>query len=197
MANKFIGIKRLWYADPMAVVPTQAIVNSVLAAQPDASLVNLKEVKNVHQDTWGYQQGDPEVTDYINELTGKSYYRDKQDEGEKTINFTMGEYAYEDKAALQGGKVVNAVGHDVANLPDGDTDTTPAGWAAPTTPAFVNKTIIALTKTDTFVCFTNASIVGKGDQQQKAIGLGVVAVAMESETDGLSDEYWWNKVSNA
>ena len=62
-----------------------------------------------------------------------------------------------------------------------------------TTPAFVNKCIIALTKTNTYIVFTNASIVAKGDQQQKAVGLGVVAVAMDNETAGVSDEYWFTK----
>ena len=168
---KFIGIKKLWYTDPLTTEPDQGSIATLVAAAT--------EVKNVHQDTWGYSQDDPEVTDYINELTGKPYFRDKQDEGNKTINFTMGEYDYANKKELQGGTVIM----------DG---TNPVGWKAPLTPEFVYKTIIALTKTGTYIVFTNAAIVGKGDQQQKAIGLGVTAVAMESETAGISDEYWFN-----
>ena len=173
---KFIGIKKLWYADPLTTEPTQGSIAQLIATAT--------EVKNVHQDTWGYSQDDPDVTDYINELTGKPYYRDKVDEGNKTINFTMGEYDYATKKDLQGGTVIM----------DG-TPSTAVGWKAPTTPEFVYKTIIALTKTGTYIVFTNASIVGKGDQQQKAVGLGVTAVAMESETDGISDEYWFNAPS--
>ena len=165
---KFIGIKKLWYRAPLETEPTQATVAGLTTGS------GVKEIKNIHQDTWGYQQGDPDVTDYKNELTGKSYYRDKMDEGEKTINFTMGEYDYETKADLQGGATVTG------------------GWKAPTEQKFVNKCIIALTKTNTYIVFTNASIVGKGDQQQKAVGLGVVATAMESEVDGISDEYWFD-----
>ena len=157
---KFIGIKRLWYGSPLVTAPTQASVSTLIG--------NSTEVTNVHQDTWGYTQDDPDVTDYINELTGRPYYRDKADEGNKVIAFTMGEYDYATKAALQGGEVVLS-------------GSTAVGWKAPTTPAFVNKSVIALTKTGTYIIFTNASIVAKGDQQQKAVGLGVTAVAMENE----------------
>lgn len=169
---KFIGIKRLWYGSVLTAIPTQSGISSLISAST--------EITNIHQDTWGYQQGDPEVTDYINELTGKTYYRDKVDEGEKTINFTMGEYDYLTKAALQGGNAVKA---------DGTVTTSSSnakGWKAPTTPAFVNKSFIALTKTGTYIIFTNASVVAKGDQQQKAVGLGVTAVAMENDNPGPS-----------
>lgn len=169
--SKFIGIKQLWYRDPIDSTSSANLTQAGVATL----ISGATEITNIHQDTWGYQQGDPEVTDYINELTGKTYHRDKVDEGEKTIQFTMGEYDYATKAALQGGSTVTG------------------GWKAPTTPAFVNKCIIALTKTNTYIIFTNASIVAKGDQQQKAVGLGVVATAMESEVAGVSDEYWFDK----
>lgn len=171
---KFIGIKKLWYLDPLSAEPTQSGLSALVAGAT--------EVKNVHQDTWGYQQGDPTVTDYINELTGKSYYRDKVDEGQKTIQFTMGEYDFQTKADLQGGSVITESSKAV-------------GWKSPTSPTLVNKAVIALTKTNSYVVFTNAAIVGRGDQQQKAIGLGVTAVAMESETVGISDEYWFDAPS--
>ena len=157
---KFIGIKQLWYGAPLVAAPTRATIATLIS--------NSTEVLNIHQDTWGYSQDDPDVTDYINELTGRPYHRDKVDEGRKSIVFTMGEYDYATKAARQGGEVIM----------DG---TTPVGWKSPTTPAFVNKSIIAKTKTGTYIIFTNASVIGKGDQQQKAVGLGVTAVAMENE----------------
>lgn len=164
---KFIGIKQLWYGAPLVAAPTQATVATLIS--------NSTEVLNIHQDTWGYSQDDPDVTDYINELTGRPYYRDKQDEGQKVIAFTMGEYDYLTKAALQGGMAIKADGTEAT------TNAQAVGWKSPTTPAFVNKSIIARTKTGTYIIFTNASIIGKGDQQQKAVGLGVTAVAMENE----------------
>jgi hypothetical protein len=165
--SKFIGIKQLWYTNPLATAPTQAGMATLVSSAT--------EIKNVHQDTWGYSQDDPSVTDYINELTGKPYYRDAEQAGNKTINFTMGEYDYATKIALQGGTAVTG------------------GWSAPATPALINKCIIALTKTNTYIVFTNASIIAKGDQQQKAVGLGVTAVAMENSASGVADEYWFDK----
>lgn len=165
--SKFIGIKQLWYTNPLATAPTQSGMATLVSGAT--------EIKNVHQDTWGYSQDDPSVTDYINELTGKPYYRDAEQMGNKTISFTMGEYDYATKIALQGGTAVTG------------------GWAAPSTPALISKCIIALTKTDTYIVFTNASIIAKGDQQQKAVGLGVTAVAMENGNAGVSDEYWFDK----
>ena len=175
---KFIGIKQLWYADSLSSVPTQAGLASLISGAT--------EIKNIHQDTWGYTQDDPSVTDYINELTGKPYYRDAENQGNKTINFTMGEYDYATKAALQGGSTITE-------------NTKVVGWKAPDNPSIIYKAIIALTKTGTYIIFSNAAIIGKGDQQQKAVGLGVSAVAMEntngaSQTPAVSiaDEYWFD-----
>ena len=64
-------------------------------------------------------------------------------------------------------------------------------WASTTTPR-------RLTKTGTYIIFTNAAIIGKGDQQQKAVGLGVTAVAMENTLGGqnpVADEYWFDAPS--
>lgn len=177
---KFIGIKQLWYTNTLTTAPTQAGIATLVSSAT--------EIKNIHQDAWGYTQDDPTVTDYINELTGKPYYRDAETQGNKTINFTMGEYDYATKAALQGGSTIS--------------EGSPAkvvGWKAPDNAVLINKCIIALTKTGTYIIFTNAAIVGKGDQQQKAIGLGVTAVAMEN-TNGtaqapISDEYWFDAPS--
>lgn len=175
---KFIGIKQLWYTDPLSTAPTQATLSTLVSGAT--------EIKNVHQDTWGYSQDDPDVQDYINELTGKPYYRDAQNQGNKTIDFTMGEYDYATKALLQGGATITESSKVV-------------GWKAPDNPLLVQKAIIALTKTGTYIIFTNAGIVAKGDQQLKAVGLGVTAVAMEN-TNGtaqapISDEYWFDAPS--
>lgn len=176
--SKFIGIKQLWYTAPLTTAPTQAGLATLISGAT--------EIKNVHQDTWGYSQDDPDVTDYINELTGKPYYRDAQNQGNKTITFTMGEYDFQTKADLQGGTVID----------DGGSPAKAVGWKAPDNPLLVEKAIIALTKTGTYIIFTSAGIVGKGDQQQKAVGLGVTAVAMENtHGTGISDEYWFDAPS--
>ena len=170
MAKPFIGIKKLWYGDPL----TTEQAASLTAATAVATLTNsLTEIKNVHQGTWGYSQDDPSVTDYINELSGQPYYRDKEDLGARTINFTLGVYDFATKAALQGGTVIGQE----------------AGWKSSDTLENVYKTIVAQTKTGNYIVFSNASIVAKGDQQEKNIGLGITAVCMESENTGVAAEY--------
>lgn len=177
MAKPYIGIKQIFYGAPFAAAVTPASLKTWLQAG------TTKEVKNSHDGTWGYSQDDPEVTDYINELTGKPYYRDKTNNGQKTITFTIGVYDYEDKVALQGGSLVT-------ETPQGGSDPVTIGWKSPTSPELINKAIVGVTKTGHYVVFTNASIVGKVDTQEKNLGLGITAVAMDSEVQNVSDEYW-------
>ncbi len=164
--KKFIGIKKLWYADP--------IESAITAASLRTLLDTATEITNSHQDTFEYAQEDPEVTDYVNELSGKPYYRDATSEGAKTISFTIGEYDFDTKVALQGGK----------KSADGNV------WESPENPEIRYKAIIAKTKTGNYVVFTNASIVGKTNMAEKNMGLGVVATAMDNPNDGVADEYW-------
>lgn len=173
MANKklkFIGIKKLWYGD---------VINEALtAAKLKTWLSTAKQVTNSHDGTFNYSQDDPEVTELKNELTGNTYHRDKTSNGNKTINFSVGEYELEDKAALQGGKVIK----------DGDEV---VGWEAPDTLDLVSKAIVAYLKTGNYVVFTNANIVGKVDNQDKNLTLGITATAQDSPVDGVADEYWF------
>ena len=162
--EKFIGIKQIWYGE---------VINEVLTAgKLKTWLGTATEVKNSHDGTWGYSQDDPSVSDYINELTGKPYYRDKTTDGNKTITWTSGAFEFTDKAALQGGT------GDATHWESGDVD-------------FVNKAVCAKTKTGNYIVFTNADIIAKADQQERAIGLGITAVAMDNDTDGVADEYWF------
>ena len=175
MAKPFIGIKRLWYGPEL----TKAQADSLTGPEAVKSLVSadaFTEIKNVHDGTWGYSQDDPSVTDYINELTGKPYYRDKTSDGARTINFTLGVYNFSDKAALQGGSVISDGGKEV-------------GWKSDGALENIEKCIVAMTKTGNYIIFSDASIVAKGDQQEKNIGLGITAVCMESETTGVEAEY--------
>ena len=173
----FIGIKKLWYTDPLTTEPTPTSIPNLIKTA--------KEVENVHEGTWGYSQDDPNVNEYINELTGKPYYRDKESDGPKTISFTIGEYEYEDKAALQGGEVIT-------------TSTNPkvaVGWKSSGALQNIEKAIIAQTKTGRYVIFTNAAIVGKTDVQEKNLGLGVSAVALDNPNTGVEAEYWYDDPS--
>lgn len=167
----FIGIKQLWYGD--------VITAAVTATTLKIWLASATEVKNSHQDTFQYTQDDPSVTDYINELTGKPYYRDMTNQGNKTIAFTIGEYAFEDKVELQGGDLIK----------EGEAT---VGWGAPDSPGLVYKAVVGKTKTGNYVVFTNAGIVGKTNMAEKNMGLGISAVAMDNATESVKDEYWFD-----
>lgn len=164
----FIGIKKIWYGEPIS--------EALTASKLKTWLGTATEVTNSHQDTWSYTQDDPSVTDYINELTGKPYYRDMTSAGNKTIAFTLGVYSFEDRVALVGGEIVE----------DG------AGWAAPETPELVYKAVVGQTKTGNYIVFTNAGIVAKTNAVEKNLGLGVTAMAMDNESEGVADEYMFD-----
>ena len=164
----FIGIKKIWYGDPLKVAPTAAGMKTLLAS--------MTEVTNSHEGTWSYTQDDPSVTDYINELTGKPYYRDAINSGNKTIAFTMGVYTMADRVALQGGEEIT----------EGDGV---VGWKSSSAPQLVYKCIVAQTKTGNFIVFTNAGVVAKTNAAEKNLGLGVTAVAMDNEVATVADEY--------
>ena len=166
---KFIGINRLWYLDSLTS-PIDKVADLVALL----NATGITEVKNSHNGTFTYTHDDPEVTDYINELTGKVYHRDKTTNGTKTIAFSIGEYDLEAKQALQGGKV----------------NTNKDVWEAGDNDELVYKCVIAQVKTGNFVVFTNASITAKVDTREKGLMLGVSAVAMDNENESVADEYW-------
>jgi len=172
---KFIGISNICYGEPFDSSMLSGGKVSSAKVKAWLSAETTKEVKNSHDGTWGYTQDDPQISDYINELTGKPYHRDITREGSKTIKWTMGEYEFEDLVNLQNGEVLTESNVDV-------------GWQSGKV-TLVYKGIVAKTKTGNYICFSNAHITAKNDQQDKALGLGVTAVAMESEVENIKDEY--------
>lgn len=181
MAKKqFIGIKRIWYADVINTAVTAAAIKALIAEGGGA-----KEVLNSHQDTWGYEETDPEKTEYINELTGQAYYVDITKGAIPTVNFTMGEYSYMEKADLQGGEAVTATGTKATSEADA------VGWKRSAELKQIQKAIIFQTKTGNYGVLTKANIVGKGNFVEKNIGLGVSAMALENGTIG--SEFWFDR----
>lgn len=160
----FIGLKKIWYGDPLTAAPKSI-------TDVEALVEDMTAVENVHEGTWSYTQDDPAVTDYINMITGQPYYRDVTNGGNKTIAFTMGQYEFDDLVALQGGE---KVGSD--------------GWAAGA-PQLYYKAVIAQTKTGNYIVFSNAGIIAKTNAAEQNLGLGVTAVAMDSQTAGVAAEY--------
>jgi hypothetical protein len=177
MATKsFIGIKRVWHASPIDSIGSASdglTSEEVIAKIADAGT---KEIQNIHQDTWGYEESDPEVEEYTNQLTGKVYYRNAIKQGVPTISFTLGEYEYSDKAALQGGTA------------------TATSWERADAPVIIERCIIAQAKTGEVIVMPRASIVGKGNFVEQNIGLGVTAVALETGANGLASEKWFRGI---
>lgn len=169
---KVIGIKRLFYGPVLTAVPTKTTLRTLLAAA--------KEIKNTHGDTFNYEQGDPDIEQEKNGLTGKPYYRVKNSDGEKKLSWTSGEYDFEDKVALQGGKTLE----------------TGAVWEAPMSMDIIEKALYAYTQSGDIVVFTQASITAKTDKQGKVLGLGVVGTALDcaasTAAKPISDEYWFD-----
>lgn len=168
----FIGIKRVWYTDVIGTVT--APDQGYSATELQALVKKAKEITNVHQDTWGYDESDASVTDYINELTGQPYFRDVTQASIPTVNFTIGEYDFETKASLQGGK--------------GDENK----WERTDMTRLIEKCIIAMTKTGNFIVFPRANITGKGSMVEKNIGIGIAAVPLETGVNGLASEIWFD-----
>lgn len=187
MAKPYIGIKNIWYGPVIAEVPTIEKLKTLIG--PSGTYTR---VKNSHDGTWGYEQDDPETTDYKNELTGLTYFTDKTSDGNHIINFTMGVYDYAQKADLQGGLELKK--------PSGSAETGKTnfdGWQSASANDLVNKGVIAQTKTGHLIVFTNALIIAKVDTQEKNLGLGVKATAQENATSGVAAEYWVDATSAA
>jgi hypothetical protein len=170
MAQKqFIGLSQLWYGEVIATAP---LTGAALAAYLQAAAT--KEVTNVHDDTWGYEESDPEVTEYINQLSGLPYYRDKVSQAAPSVAFTLGEYQFADLAALIGGTA---------------TDTS---WARPDSVDFIEKGVVAKTKTGNYIVFPRANIIAKGNYVERNLGLGVTAFALETGVEGLASQYMFD-----
>ena len=53
----------------------------------------------------------------------------------------------------------------------------------------VNMGVVAMTKTGNYIVFSNAAVIGKGNQVEKNIGLGVTAVALDNPNEGVKSDY--------
>ena len=97
-----VNIKKLWYGETSAI--TEDLTGQALYTLLQGE--TLKEVKNIHQDTWTLEEAEASRTNYKNQLTGQTYRSDKG-MGDVTVNFTIGEYDYPTKKDLMGGDVIN------------------------------------------------------------------------------------------
>lgn len=168
-----VEIEELYYAEPITTVTNKA--TGLAGAEVAAILKNAstKQVKNVHGDTFQYEEAEANVTRYKNALTGE-YYRETSEPGEVKINFTIGEYDFKTKEDLQGGKATDKSWERGKHKP-------------------IHKCIIGKTKDGVYVVFPKAAINGRGANTDKAIGLAVSAVPLSTGVDGLASEKWFDE----
>ena len=167
-----VEIDELYYADPIVSVAVKA--DGLTGAEVATILkdAKTKQVKNVHGDTFQYEESEASTTRYKNALTGE-YYRESTEPGEVKLNFTIGEYDYATKADLQGGTA------------------TDKSWERGKHKT-IHKCIIGKTKDGVYVVFPKASINGRGANTDKAIGLAVSASPLTTGVDGLASEKWFD-----
>ena len=168
-----IKIKDLRYAEVLSAAPTLTnVVTSFKAAT---------KIDNSHQETFTYEEDEPTVTQYKNELTNKTNeltnktYRSDVEAGEKRINFTIGQYDFDLKAALQGGT-------------SGDSG---KSYVSGEGTELRYKAFFALTQDNVLIVFPRANIVASNASTDNAIGIAVSAIP--EEVSGVTaDEYWFD-----
>lgn len=167
-----IDIKKLWYADTSQISTdlTGATLNELVHNE------KTKEIKNVHQDTWTIDESEPTQDSFRNQLTGNIYRFGVKQMGEVTFNFTIGRYDYSTKKDLLGGDLIN----------------TDKGWKRARGAVEVKKCLIALTEDDQYCVLPYANVVAREASTDGAVGLAVVATAMEPETEEIMPEYWFD-----
>lgn len=160
------GIKKLYYTD------SSKITEDLTGPMVKTLIADAKEIKNVHGGTWTVEEEEATRTGYKNELTGQ-VYRETVELGEVTMNFTLGQYDFETKADLMGG------------------DSTKGSWKRAKEVPNISKCTIAKTDDGVWVVFPKASISAREADNENAVGLAVVAKAMEHDNKDVSSEYWF------
>lgn len=134
----------------------------------------IKEVENIHQDTWTVEESESSQDSYRNQLTGGVYRMGKKTMGDVTFNFTIGQYDYATKAEFMGGTA------------------TENSWKRARGIVEVKKCLIALTEDDVYIVLPYANINANESNTDGAVGLKVVGTAMEPKNTAISSEYWFD-----
>lgn len=160
------GIKTLKYLD------TDEITEDLTLVQVKTLMADADEIKNVHEDTWSFEQTDATVDSFKNQLTGGTY-RQNEILGETSMNFTIGQYEFQTKADLMGGTA------------------TANSWKSGGNTGIIHKALFAITNDNVYIVFPKATISARSADTDGAIGLAVVATAMEPDNKEVSAEYWF------
>jgi len=168
-----IDIKKLYYCDP-------SLVNADLTeAKLKALLANngVKEVTNVHQDTWSIEESEASQDSYRNQLNGQVYRLGKKQMGDLAFNFTIGQYDYPTKAVFLGGTA------------------TATSWKRSSEPTDIHLCLIALTDDDQYAVLPYAEIAGREATTDGAVGLPVAGKMVAPKNPAIMSEYWFDKAA--
>lgn len=168
-----IDIEKLWYGDPSLVTAT--LTGTVLAKLLENE--SLKEIKNVHQDTWTVEESEAQQDSYRNQLTGGIYRMGRKTPGEVTAKFTIGQYDYALKAEFLGGEVVD----------------NGKGWKRSRDVKDIYKLLIFRTVDKQYGVFPYAAIKANEANTDKAVGIAVTGTANEPKNAAIASEYWFDE----
>lgn len=131
-----------------------------------------EEVPVVHEDTFTYEDEDPEIKDY-KDVAGNTYYSSKKP-GAVKINASIGMYDLK----FQGGKFTAGA------------DGKPGTWERADHVESKEFTVRATTEDKVRIIFPRADIRASGKANEKAIGLALVFTALKPTKAGVSIERW-------
>lgn len=135
-----------------------------------------EEVPVVHEDTFTYEDEDPEVKDY-KDVNGVIYYTTKKP-GAVRVNASIGRYDLETKAKFQGGKYTPGA------------EGKPGTWERAEHVESKEFTVRATTEDGVHIIFPRADVRASGKENEKAIGLSLVFTALKPTKTGVPIERW-------
>lgn len=135
-----------------------------------------EEVPVVHEDTFTYEDADPEIKEY-KDVKGDVYYVSKKP-GAVKMNASIGRYDLQTKEKFQGGKfTAGAAGK-------------PGSWDRDSGAANIEVTARGTTEDGVRIIFPRASVTASGKSNEKAIGLALVFTALKPNKAGVPIERW-------
>lgn len=135
-----------------------------------------EEVPVVHEDTFTYEDEDPEIKNY-NDVNGNTYYTTKKP-GAVRVNASIGRYDLKTKAKFQGGSYTASANGK------------PGTWERADHVENKEFTLRATTEDGVHIVFPRAGVSASGKPNEKAIGLALVFTALKPTKAGVPIERW-------
>lgn len=135
-----------------------------------------EEVPVVHEDTFTYEDSEPEVKDY-KDVKGDVYYSSKK-AGTVKMNASIGRYDLQTKEKFQGGKFTAGASG------------TPGSWGRIGDPKTIEYTVRGTTEDGVRITFPRASVTASGKANEKAIGLALAFTALKPLKESIPIEIW-------